>query len=95
MDDQLSISSTDLSFALFRQWNKCIGSVMVGVEFDPLCKDIDHAEIIGIPNKCDGICGLAFPRSLQAEKESSWSVHLSGGKELTTANVGTFIFSIT
>jgi hypothetical protein len=78
-------------FALLRQWNKCVDNVMVGVEFDLLWKNIDHMEIIGIPNKCDGICELAFSRSVQAEKGSSWPVHLSGGKELTAANVETFI----
>jgi hypothetical protein len=36
MDDQLSVGPTDLSFALFRQWNKYIGNVLVSVEFDPL-----------------------------------------------------------
>jgi hypothetical protein len=36
MDDHLSIGSTGLSFTPFRQWNKNIGNVMVGAEFDPL-----------------------------------------------------------
>jgi hypothetical protein len=36
MGDQLSIGSTHLSFAPFRQWNKYISNVMVGVEFDSL-----------------------------------------------------------
>jgi hypothetical protein len=36
MDNQLSIGITDLSFAPFRQWNKYIGNIMAGVEFDPL-----------------------------------------------------------
>jgi hypothetical protein len=36
MDDQLSIVSTDVIFALLRQWNKCVDNVMVGVEFDLL-----------------------------------------------------------
>jgi hypothetical protein len=40
MDDQLSISSTDLSCAPFRQWNKCIDDIMVGVEFDPFEKTL-------------------------------------------------------
>jgi hypothetical protein len=36
MDDQLSIGSTGLCFAPFRQWNKYIGNIVASVEFDPL-----------------------------------------------------------
>jgi hypothetical protein len=36
MDNQLSIGSTDMSFAPFHQWNTYISNIMVGVEFDPL-----------------------------------------------------------
>jgi hypothetical protein len=34
MDNPFPIGSPDLSFAPFRQWNKCIVKVMVGAEFD-------------------------------------------------------------
>jgi hypothetical protein len=50
IDDQLSICSTDLSFAPFHQWNMCIGNGTVGVDFDPLSKSFDNVETIEIPN---------------------------------------------
>jgi hypothetical protein len=36
MDGQLSVGSTNPSFAPFRQWNKYIGNLMVGFESDPV-----------------------------------------------------------
>jgi hypothetical protein len=68
MDDQLSIGSTDLSFAPFRQWNKHIGNVIVNVEFDPFWKNVDNVETIGIANNCQHYCfrldGVLFSREL-------------------------------
>jgi hypothetical protein len=36
MDDQFSIASTDMGFALFEQWNRDISNPMTDVEFDPI-----------------------------------------------------------
>jgi hypothetical protein len=52
MDNQLSIDSTDLSSAPFRQWNKNIGNVIVVVGFDSIKKNIDKVETIEIPDDC-------------------------------------------